>query len=42
MPKSIQEILDHADELARRFEGYGPEPGNETCLFPSGPGRAGR
>ena len=24
MPRSIQEILDHADELARRFEGYDP------------------
>ena len=24
MPRSIQEILDHADELARRFENYNP------------------
>ena len=24
MPKSIQEILDHADELAQRFEDYEP------------------
>jgi hypothetical protein len=24
MPRSIQEILDHADELARRFEDYEP------------------
>ena len=29
MPKSIQEILDHADELAQRFEDYEPEPGDE-------------
>lgn len=29
MPKSIQEILDHADELAQRFEDYDPEPGDE-------------
>ncbi len=29
MPRSIQEILDHADELARRFEDYEPEPGDE-------------
>lgn len=29
MPKSIQEILDHADELAKRFEDYEPEPGDE-------------
>jgi hypothetical protein len=29
MPRSIQEILDHADELARRFEEYGPSAGDE-------------
>jgi hypothetical protein len=29
MPKSIQEILDHADELAKRFEDYEPQPGDE-------------
>ncbi len=29
MPKSIQEILDHADELARRFEDYEPQPDDE-------------
>ena len=29
MPRSIQEILDHADELAQRFEDYEPEPGDE-------------
>jgi hypothetical protein len=29
MPKSIQEILDHADELAERFEEYEPDAGDE-------------
>ena len=29
MPRSIQNILDHADELAARFENYEPEPGDE-------------
>ena len=29
MPRSIQEILDHADELARRFEEYEPGDGDE-------------
>jgi hypothetical protein len=29
MPRSIQDILDHADELAERFENYEPEPGDE-------------
>ena len=29
MPKSIQEILDHADELAQRFEDYEPTPDDE-------------
>jgi hypothetical protein len=27
MPRSIKEILDHADELARRFEVYEPGEG---------------
>lgn len=26
MPRTVQEILDHADELARRFEDYEPDP----------------
>jgi hypothetical protein len=30
MPRSIQEILDHADELAKRFEDYEPSPGDEV------------
>jgi hypothetical protein len=29
MPRSIQEILDHADELARRFEEYEPSESDE-------------
>jgi len=29
MPKSIQEILDHADELAQHFEEYEPAEGVE-------------
>ncbi len=29
MPRSLQEILDHADELARRFEAYEPSEGEE-------------
>jgi hypothetical protein len=26
MPRTVQEILDNADELAARFEGHEPEP----------------
>lgn len=29
MPRTVQEILDHADELARRFENYEPSPQDE-------------
>ena len=29
MPRSIQDILDHADELAVRLEAYEPESGDE-------------
>lgn len=29
MPRSIQETLDHADELAKRFEEYDPSDGDE-------------
>ena len=32
MPKSIQEILDHADELAKRFEEYEPGTGDERPI----------
>jgi hypothetical protein len=30
MPRSIQEILDQADELAKRFEDYEPGEGDEV------------
>jgi hypothetical protein len=26
MPRTMQEIIDHADELARRFEEHPPDP----------------
>jgi hypothetical protein len=29
MPRSIQDILDHADALAERFENYEPGEGHE-------------
>ena len=29
VPRSIQNILDHADEPAKRFEDYEPEAGHE-------------
>ncbi|MEW6581757.1 MAG: hypothetical protein AB1416_03245 [Actinomycetota bacterium] len=29
MPRTLQDILDHADELAKRFEDYEPKPGDE-------------
>ena len=29
MPRTVQEILDHADELAERFESYEPAPEDE-------------
>jgi hypothetical protein len=29
MPRSIQDVLDHADELAARFENYEPDPADE-------------
>jgi hypothetical protein len=28
MPRTLQDILDHGEELARRFEDYRPEPGD--------------
>lgn len=30
MPRSIQEILDHADELAQRFEDLDPDEATEV------------
>lgn len=29
MPRSVDEILAHADELAARFENYEPDPADE-------------
>ena len=29
MPRSIQDILDHADELAKRFEDFDPDHSEE-------------
>ncbi len=29
MPRSIQDILDHGDDLARRFEEYEPDEADE-------------
>jgi hypothetical protein len=29
MPRTVQDILDHADELARRFEAYEPAAEDE-------------
>jgi hypothetical protein len=29
MPRSVQDILDHAEELAARFEAYEPAKGEE-------------
>ena len=32
MPRSIQAILDHADELAKRFEDYEPSADDEVAV----------
>ncbi len=32
MPRSIQEILDHGDEVAKRLEDYEPKPGDERLV----------
>lgn len=29
MPRSVDDILNHADELAARFENYEPDPADE-------------
>ena len=29
MPRTVQDILDHADEIAKRFEDYEPSPADE-------------
>lgn len=30
MPRTVDEILEHADELAARFETYEPSPNDEV------------
>ena len=30
MPRTVEEILAHADELAARFESYEPDPADEV------------
>jgi FAD/FMN-containing dehydrogenase len=32
MPRTLQEILDHADELADRFEAYEPDEGDRVSV----------
>ena len=32
MPRSVQCILDHADQLATRFEDYEPSPDDEVAV----------
>ena len=32
MPRSIQDILDHADELAAKFENYEPDPTDDRLV----------
>ena len=32
MPRTVEEILQHADELAARFEDYEPNPADEIDL----------
>ena len=32
MPRTVEEILAHADELAGRFEDYHPNPADELSL----------
>ena len=32
MPRSIQDVLDHADELAKRFEDYEPSHDDEVAV----------
>ncbi|TCP40779.1 hypothetical protein EV191_12829 [Tamaricihabitans halophyticus] len=34
MPRSMQEIIDQADELASRFESYSPAPDDERDARP--------
>lgn len=32
MPRPLQGVFDHADELAKRFEDYEPSPGDEVAV----------
>lgn len=32
MPRTIQEILDHGDELAKRFEDFDPSAASERAV----------
>ncbi|WP_185715006.1 hypothetical protein [Gulosibacter macacae] len=32
MPRTVEEILAHADELVARFESYEPDPANEINI----------
>lgn len=32
MPRTVEEILAHADELAERFEDYEPDPNDELSI----------
>lgn len=34
MPRTRQEIIDHADELARQFEEYEPKPEDDLAIAP--------
>ena len=40
MPRTVEEILAHADELATRFEDYEPSPGDELDVAAFGQLRA--
>ena len=34
MPRSLEDLIAHADELADRFENYEPQPGDDTRPLP--------
>lgn len=34
MPRTVEEVLAQADELAKRFEGYEPKPGDAKDATP--------
>jgi hypothetical protein len=35
MPRSLEEIIAHADEYADAFEAYDPQPGDEGRITPA-------